>query len=96
MEYLMLASGNIRGARKARLKAVPAHLVGHYVDGIPMTFDADQFGAALPAQHKRAWVEGRAQAWLTSDKPDSPWAVHVYGTRAQRLATYFLQPLRDS
>ena len=93
MEYLVLWSGNIRGARKARIGSERAHLVGHYVDGWPMTFNGAQFRESLAPQHKRAWDDGRAQAWLTGDKPDSPWAVYIYGTRHNRLATYYCQPL---
>jgi hypothetical protein len=93
MQYLVLWSGNIRGARKTQIDSERAHLVGHWVDGWPMTFDSKQFGNALAPQHRRAWDEGRAQAWLTGNKPDSPWAVHIYGTRCNRLATYYCQPI---
>lgn len=96
MNYLVLWSGNVRGARKARIGAERAHLIGHYVNGAPMTFDGKAFRETLAPQHKRAWDEGRAQSWLTGDKPDSPWAVHIYGTRGQRLATYYCQPLTES
>lgn len=96
MQYLVLWSGNIRGARKARIGSERAYLVGHYVDGWPVTFDRDQFREAIAAQHRKAWDEHRAQAWLTSDKPDAPWAVDIYGTRGNRLATYYCQPMTSA
>lgn len=92
MEYLVLWSGNIRGARKKRIGSESAHLVGHYIDGCPMTFNAKQFRDAIAPQHRRAWDERRAQAWL-GDKPDSPWIVHFYDTRMKLMATYYCQPL---
>lgn len=92
MKYLVLWSGTINGARKRQIDSMPAHLVGHYVNGVPMTFDGAQFRECIAKRHRRAWDEGRAQAWF-GDRPDSPWSVHIYGTRNQRLATYYCQPL---
>jgi hypothetical protein len=70
-----------------------AHLVGHRVDGVPTTFNGGQFRECLAPQHRRAWDEGRAQARLTGGEADSPWAVDIYGTRHNRLATYYCQPV---
>ena len=93
MKYLVLWSGNIRGARKRVIGSVKANLVGHWVDGWPMTFDGDQFRQYIAPQHRKAWDEGRAQAWLPKDDNDSPWQIIFYNYRFKRMATYYCQPL---
>lgn len=93
MQYLILWSGQVRGAKQAVIGSERAHLVGHYVNGIPLAFNGAEFREALPARHKRAWDENRVRAWLSGDRPDSCWSIHVYGTRGNRLATYYAQPL---
>lgn len=94
MKYLILWSGHIRGARKAVIDSEPAHLVGHYVDGVPVTFSGLQFRLNCVApQHRAAWDSGRVQAWLTGDAPDSPWAIRVYNTHMKQVALYYAQPL---
>ena len=93
MEYLVLWSGNIRGASKMRIGSEPAHLIGHYVNGTPMTFKGSDFRDAIAPQHRRAWDEGRAFAWLDKHTPDSPWVVRFHNTRGKLMAVYYCQPL---
>lgn len=93
MEYLVLWSGKIRGARKTRIGTERAHLFGHYVDGIPLTFDGSQFRNAIAPQHRRAWDEGRCISWLDKHALDSPWVIRFYDTRGKPMAVYYCQPL---
>jgi len=71
--------------------------MGHWFDGWPRTFDGDQFRECIAPQHRKAWDEGRAQAWLSRDDKDSPWQVVFYNTKLKRMATYYCQPMtKDS
>jgi len=102
MQFLLLWSGDILGARKVRLDSVESKgVVGHWRDGACLVPDAAQALAALPRRHRAAFMRGvhfngLPQLWCDERNNDSPLVMRLLSSRMKPLATYYFQPLKDS
>lgn len=99
MQFLMLWSGEIRGARKTRILGKTSKgLIGHRSGGSLWVPDPDQIRAALPARHRAAfdrqknWA-GLPQLWADERNNDAPLTMRLSNYRGKVMAIYYFQPM---
>jgi hypothetical protein len=101
-QFLMLWSGDIRGAKKATIESVESKgVVGYWRDGVLYVPDSAQVRAALPSMHRAAFdrgihFNGLPQIWCDATNNDAPLVMRLLTPRLRPLAIYYFQPLRGS
>jgi hypothetical protein len=102
MKFLLLWSGDIRGAKKAIIEGVESKGVnGHWRDGTLYVPNANQVIEALPKMHHKAFnrsilFNGLPQLWADARNNDAPLVMRLSNTRLKIMATYYFQPLKET
>ena len=99
MQFMFLWSGDIRGARKARIDGIESKgIVGHWRNGALFVPEPIAARAALPKRHHAAFdrsihFNGLPQIWADARNNDAPLTMRLLTTRGKLMATYYFQPI---
>jgi hypothetical protein len=100
MQFLLLWSGEISGANKARIDGVKSKgITGYYMDGEVYVPDSVQTLAAMPKRHHAAFkrsvvFNGLPQLWDDATDNCAPLTMRLYYARPRKImAVYYFQPL---